>query len=380
MKILPWWKIRRELSRPFKQLLSLPIRMSSFLFGRIFYDRFLKNKASIRKGARQFNKKICLYVIYPSSTECATQLLTIKSILNDSFSLIVVSNKTLTSQVREQILEQCSVLIERVNFGYDFGAYRDGILFLKHHGYLRDIEHLWLLNDSCWYPMSDRSWPQLALEKSSDFVGATSAFGLPKNLGVSDSGAVTDYRVTSRNFHYASYSLMISRKVVCDTRFIQFFCKLAISNNKRYTVRRGEIGLTQLILRMNYSHCDTHETSGIKNTLTSLSDNELRMLIENLTTLNRNFLRLGKEKALAGFEGGSCRSNYDRVFAEDFVVRCVARQGLCYTLPVWLIEKNSFQFLKKSLSFMNSDNKKIIQSFANSSLSVSNDIRKEMLR
>ena len=378
--MLPWWKIKRELARPFAQLLSLPVRLSSFLFGRSYYDAFLRNRARFYHGSREIGTKVCLFVIYPSSGYCDTQLLAMDSITDDSFSLVVLSNARLQSDVREKILSKCAILVERVNFGYDFGAYRDGVLFLKQAGHLNKIEHLWLLNDSCWYPMSDQSWPRLALEKCVDFVGATSAFGLPRNFGAVASRPGTDYRVTNRNFHYASYSLMISKNIIRDIRFFKFFNKLAISNNKRYTVRRGEIGLTQLVLKMKYSHCETHETRGIQNTLASLNNDQLLAMVENLTTLNRNFLRLGKEEALSHLKRMSSGTVPDRMFVEDFVIRCVARQGLCYTLPVWLIESNRFPFLKKSLRLMNPDNQRIMHSYARAHLPEASSIRREILQ
>lgn len=378
--MLPSWKIRRELIRIFGHLFSLPVRLFSFLFGRVYYDIALKKRAKIHTGKQALSNRACIYAIYPASDDCATQLLAVESIHRDRFSLVVVSNKEVTAAVREQILDRCAFLIERINFGYDFGAYRDGVLLLDELGMLEDLEHLWLLNDSCWYPIADRSWVTLALQKQADFVGATAKFSLPVRAVDRRAGSEASQLERTRNFHYASYSLLISRKLLRDRAFARFFRKLAISNDKRYTVRRGEIGLTQFVLGAGYSHCETHETSGLEKTLARLSDAELMGLINDLTTLNGNRLLAEKEGILGRPERASFACPPDRLFAEEFVLRSVLRQGLCYTLPVWLIESNRFPFLKKSLRLMNPDNQQIIHSYARARLPEASSIRREILQ
>jgi len=46
-------------------------------------------------------------------------------------------------------------VIERPNFGYDFGGYRDGILLLEAWGIAP--ERLLILNDSIWMPLAPNS-------------------------------------------------------------------------------------------------------------------------------------------------------------------------------------------------------------------------------
>lgn len=377
--MLPFWKVRRELVRIFGHIFSLPIRLFGFLFGRLYYDSFLRRKSQVYNGAMGLGGRVCIYAIYPSIQACTTQLLAMDSIINDDFSLIVVSNKKLLPQVREVVLSKCSVLIERVNFGYDFGAYRDGVLYLAANGVLRNIEYLWLLNDSCWYPLSGRSWPNSALALKMDFVAATSKFKLSEKLNIRDHHLDADNLATTRNFHYASYCLLISSNLLRNREFSNFFQYVAISNSKRYTVRRGEIGLTRLVLKTKHSHRATHEITLLKDALAELNDSGVIDLIKNLTTLNGNLLYIDKERILNRISGGAFQSLADRVIAENFVIRCVARQGLCYTLPVWLIQDLKFPFLKKSLRLMNRGNEKIIRSFALTSLPEGSVVRGEIL-
>jgi hypothetical protein len=103
-------------------------------------------------------------------------------------------------------------------------------------------------------------------------------------------------------------------------------------------------------------------------------------LINDLTTLNGNRLLAEKEGILGRPERASFACPPDRLFAEEFVLRSVLRQGLCYTLPVWLIESNRFPFLKKSLRLMNPDNQQIMHSYARAHLPEASSIRREILQ
>ena len=376
----PWWKIRRELVRPFWQLASLPIRFGSLVLGRWYYDTFLRKHRRIENGSYSLSSKICIYVVYPTTPECASQLVAIKSLQQDGFSVLVVSNKYLEESLRQKILSFASVLIERVNFGYDFGAYREGVLYLYENELDKKLTHLMLMNDSCWYPMSSVSWPALAMSLEKDFVGATSAHGVSRRKLDSDPQKHWFINKAHRNFHYASYALMIGPKVLQEPRFKNFFLKLPLTSTKKFTVRRGEVGLTQLVKRLATSHGETHGIETLAGDLAHYSPDSLLNMVKNCTITNSDQLTLEKETILTNAKSNSKNQDEQRLACESFLLRVVARQGLCYSLPTWSIRTNNFQFLKKSLISMSRENAQIVESLSkNRFLDAKQEIQKEIL-
>jgi hypothetical protein len=357
----PWWKIRRELVRPFRQLASLPLRFGSLVAGRWYYDTFLRKHKRIEYGSYPLSSKVCIYVVYPTTPECASQLVAIKSLREDGFSVLVVSNKYLDESLRQKILSFASVLIERVNFGYDFGAYREGVLYLYENKLDKDLSYLMLMNDSCWYPMSSVSWPALAMSLEKDFVGATSAYGISRRKLDSDPHKHWLINKAHRNFHYASYALMIGPKVLQEPRFKNFFLKLPLTNTKKFTVRRGEIGLTQLIKRLAASHGETHGIEALPRDLAHYNSDTLLNMVKNCTITNSDQLTLEKKMILTNAKSNYKNQDEQHLAFKSFLLRVVARQGLCYSLPTWSISMNHFQFLKKTLISMSRDHAQIVE-------------------
>jgi hypothetical protein len=376
----PWWKIRRELIRPFRQLAELPIRFASFIGGRFYYDTFLKRHARTHLGPLPLTNKICVYVLFPSSPNCESQLVSMESLRRDGFSILAVSNKYLELESRERLLATVSVLIERVNFGYDFGGYRDGVCYLYDNKYIESLQHLLLMNDSCWYPMTDQHWPKLAIAMGKDFVGATSAYGVSRRRLDDDPHKHWNVNKDHSDFHYASYALMIGQYVLKQERFQDFFRNLALTNNKKYTVRRGEIGLTRLIKKMSASHGETHSIDTLPETLSESSSEAIFNMVEHSTLLNDNHLVGGKRVLIERIRNRQGDQFQLKQECEAYLLRSIARQGLCYSLPVWLIEEWNFPFLKKSLVRMSHDNAHTIaKTFRTPSATCDNSLKIEVL-
>lgn len=127
---VPIWKIKRELARPIQQLKQLPQRVSTFLFAKHYYDWFLAGKLCAYEGDIDTTQKIAIYLIFPNKGLLKSHLIALKSLVDDNYTPIVVSNLPLNDEEKAVILQNCCLLIERPNFGYDFGGYRDGVLEL----------------------------------------------------------------------------------------------------------------------------------------------------------------------------------------------------------------------------------------------------------
>mgnify|MGYP003314666392 CR=1 FL=1 len=142
------------------------------------------------------------------------------------------------------------------NFGYDAGGHREAIFLLS--GRISSLDNLILLNDSTWFPINkDDSYIDFIENSNLDFIGATSHYGFKRQRLPSKKTSLSkpQFNFNNKNFHYASYALSFSKKILKDENFLKFWKNLRLSGTKNLVVRRGEIGLTQYIVRnKEYSH------------------------------------------------------------------------------------------------------------------------------
>ncbi|MEP1201541.1 rhamnan synthesis F family protein [Tateyamaria sp.] len=343
MTLPPYWKIRREWLRFGRTLKSAPRVTWTYLFNTLYYDLILSRKRIGYDGHLPWTDRIAIFVIFPSQGLLETHLDTVRHLAQNGYTAVVVSNLPLSKTDREQLLEACSCYIERPNFGYDFGAYRDGVLSIQ--GRLDQLKRLVLINDSAWYPLpGKRNWVREAEDMGHDLVGATSNYGRPRRKSADIMEMELDHSLDHRNFHFASYALSFGPDVITHAQFLAYWKKLRLDNDKKRVVRRGEIGLSQWILRNGFSHKCMFETNELENTLNTLSDERLEALVQNIILLEH-------ERAMSVKKGlletppapQDRRSVYTR-----FILAATSLQGASYALADLLITEKEFPFLKKS--------------------------------
>ena len=257
----------------------------------------------------------------------------------------MISNCVLSAEDKKKIKRNSWFLIERKNYGYDFGGYRDGVLFLKDK--LFKINNMILLNDSAWFPISKNNDFLNFIETANlDFIGATSHYGferlrLPKNReGLSSK---IKFNTKKRRFHYASYVLAFSKNILSDQNFFRFWKNLRLSGTKNIVVRRGEVGLTQWVINKGiYSHGSYIDSGKLEKIFNSLSKQELlkitqETIVENISL--KNFI-------------GSFSEDLEDLSKDElvsFLLIIVSRQIIVFSLANFLIKRMNFPFLKKML-------------------------------
>ncbi|MDE3238217.1 MAG: hypothetical protein KGN33_04600 [Paracoccaceae bacterium] len=337
---LPLWKIRRELRRFSMPLRDLPADLYNYFFATRTYDRTLEAHISTHQGHQPETARIVVFVIFPSEGLLPSYFTTLDYFRSKGYAPLVVSNLPLSKANRTELLERCWTLIERKNFGYDFGGYRDGVLSLAER--LPKIERLVLINDSAWFPLPGaRDWLDEAEAMSVDFVGASSHFATPWPKNSAFREMRWTYSSSHRNFHYGSFGLYIIGSVLCDPRFLNFWKGLRLSDKKKQTVRRGEIGLTQWILARGYSHGTTFDITHLDRDLHALETDELVEIARNLMLPDLPRLSVVIKRILA-------EPQQERADLINVILLAVARQGASYALARYAIAERGFSFLKKS--------------------------------
>ncbi len=340
----PLWKIRREVLRLVTSVIMAPRNLLWYFGATRYYDHRLAQEKQEFEGQISLRDRVAVFVIYPAGGLAKSALLTLDHIHQSGYSAIVVSNLPLEDKDREAILARCSKYIERPNFGYDFGAYRDGILSIADQ--LPTLNRLVMLNDSAWYPLPNgTNWLNEAEALGLDFVGATSNYGTPRIKPESFQDQVWNYSTKHRNFHYCSFALSIGPKVLQDQAFAKFWSRFAIDNAKTRVVRRGEIGLSRWIIKQGFSHGCTCNPAELDKILNQLDDDRLLELCNNLIFAEHD---RGLQKKLELLPALNQKAPDWRNTAHRLVLLAASVQGLSYSLADLTTKELNFPFLKKS--------------------------------
>lgn len=339
IKLPPWWKIRRELIRPLRQLSQLPENVFTLLFGSIYFDKFKKFQEY--RGLSRSSAKVAVFVIFPANKVVySTHYRSIRFLRENGYDVILVSNAELDKVSIDAVLPLVSKLIVRQNFGYDFGGYRQGVLDLLASDRIR-VSRLLLVNDSCWFPTHYNSnFLAQAERENKDLVGLTSNFGIHRKWGTR-SETDWSYSVSHKNFHYCSFFLLLSERVLYSSTFRAFWKFFPLSNRKSRVVRRGEIALTQLIIEEGFAHGEVVKVANLSVEIHALKEQQLNDVFRHLIIMDD--IELQEEyRSLA-----SSRS-VNRQSKEFFILKSVARQGIPYGLLYYLCAIKEIPFLKKS--------------------------------
>ncbi len=327
---------------------------ASYLFATLYYDLWSSKKRITNHGAHEVGSSVAIYTIYPIDGILPSHFHAIKMFREAGYSPIVVSNFPLSDKDRAAILEQISVLIERPNVGYDFGAFRDGVLFLKNR--LNSLNALAFFNDSTWFPLNDGpNWLGQAEALKADFVGATYHFGIQRPILDEFSNVSWRYRRHKTNFHYASYAMRLANNAISDPSFLRFWKKMRLTNDKNKVVRRGETGLSVWLLKRGHSHDATHPMLDLDWLLREMSTPDLRATLKKLVLLPDPFV---EELIVQIEEDDSCEPSQ----IQSAIMFVAARHGIAYALANFLIQHRNFQFLKKSPPSMTKRSRRIYRS------------------
>lgn len=350
MKRPPLWILKRELNRFFRRLLDFN-SMATYFFGALYYDLFKARHAKHYPGQSASKNKVAIYVIYPALGLMSSHLRAINYIASKGYAPLVVSNLPLKQSEIKAVTQICWHYIERPNFGYDFGGYREGMLHIKRE--LKDLDAVVLLNDSCWFPVIDSAdWLGQAEALGVDFAGAASSNGLSRKPLADFRHAQIKYSPHFKNFHYCSYALRLGSKILRNPDFIKFWQSFPLTNRKDRTVRRGEVGLSRWVISRKYTHGETLHIADLENKLRKLNAASIKDIFDNIIILDNSALRSTKSALVAQLPV-SPEERTDAYIA--FILAATARQGISYALAHFNIIYGDLPFLKKSPVWLDED-------------------------
>ncbi len=235
------WKIKREIKRIKSQLFGI-LSIPTDRVKQILHDSSRPGNLKIHQGKIPPKRKVAIFLIYQPNEFQRSIHTTCQHLLENNYSTLIVSNSKIPDEEKRQLLENCWMAVERPNFGYDFGGYRDGIWLLNH--WKTEIDNLIIINDSIWYPVyeNDRTIEQMEISNA-QFVGAVKIDPPPLSMNQH-----------KRPSFYASFFWHFKSKAIESREFQDFWSQYKLTNNKPKTIKYGERGLCYKIFNSNISH------------------------------------------------------------------------------------------------------------------------------
>lgn len=258
--MIPGWKIKRELKRFAMQAGTLPWLLTAPRAKRA-YDAGKGEQIRLTPGTAPRSDELAVLLLYQPKGITPSTLHTLAHFAAHGISTLVVSNAPLSNTDRDSLAAHAWQIMERPNYGYDFGGYRDGVLHILEGETPR---RLFVLNDSIWFPLTPDS-DLITEARASD----ADLFGFVLN----------DRMRGAHRAHLQSYFFRFGPKAVQSPAFEAYWRDLFLTNNKNLVVRRCEIPMTGTFRGMGFSVAARHRYSDGAQALKGLDNATLARVI-----------------------------------------------------------------------------------------------------
>ena len=152
--------------------------------------------------------------------------------------VVVVSSSGLQKKAEETLRSNGCLISRRQNIGLCLGAYRDFCCLINDHRGLRNrIQTLVLCNDSM-LPIGGPRPICIQTESIHELLKTPKS----KLIGLTDS-------VQTRAYHIQSYFLAVNNPLINNSIWIDFWNRFDPRGDKNDLIERGEVGLSQWLLR-----------------------------------------------------------------------------------------------------------------------------------
>lgn len=315
----PLWKIKRELLR----LLQKPRNVVDLALASLRQRQIDRSGTKVHAGEGVLHRDGAVLLLYPAQgvPEYYFEML---SYLNaQGVSPVVVSQLPLSDTDRMRLLAEAYLVIERPNYGYDFGGYRAGVLEILDQGI--QFENLCILNDSIWFPLSSHC--DLIETSRADH---SDLYGIYMN----------ERPKTPHRSHLQSYFYRFGPKLTQSGDFRAFWQGLLTFSNKDLTIRRIEMRLTHWFASRGYSIGYRYGYEDVKKAMAELSVPERYALAEYQILIGDKYTKQIKARVAAH------EYDDDAIFLTDIEQGTLGRYFLI-SHPAVLLERMQCPVLKR---------------------------------
>lgn len=335
LAVVETWKIGRELRRLQQQLQALPEFFYEPLLRR-WHDARRSRVLQAQPGGVQASAKVAVYLIFQPAGLAESTLLTCEHLAAEGYAPLVVSNAALTPADRARLLPRAWRLVERPNFGYDFGGYRDGIWLLQQ--WQVAPTHLILMNDSIWFPArrNDRTIQRMEAMPE-DFCGV---------LKLGDDHERTARR--PRPAFLGSFFLMFKQRALETDAFRRFWAGYRCTSNKYKTIRRGERGISAAMRNAGLGWASLFEKEHFRALVQAASVPRLRQLLKEVVVTD-SALEAERRQLIAAHDGLAQEEQPRlRQRMQDFLLAATSRSNIFSSAPISTLRDFAVPFIKKA--------------------------------
>ncbi len=263
--MIPLWKLKREWASLKQQCQALPERWIGPSRQRRLDARFPAD-CRVQDGDQVMVGKVAVFLVFQPGGLSESCRQTCHHLAASGYAVLLVANHGLREADVLRLRPAVWRFVERPNFGYDFGGYRDGVRLLQHWGV--DPDHVVMLNDSIWYPVVPHDALLPAMEASpASFTGAFRFVDVP--------GSDAEHAGI-----FLSYFFHFKQSLWRSDVFRRYWADYVCSSNKVLTVKRGERGFSRTLMGAGVPSEGIHSRDRLMACLRGLPEDELRKVLE----------------------------------------------------------------------------------------------------
>lgn len=329
--MIPLWKLRRELYR-FGEYLWAGAGLIYEPFLKARHDRWRRALPAPADQDVPASDKIAILLAFQPKGIAASTILTLSHLAQNGYAPLLISNAPLSKTDRAKLASVTWRVIERPNYGYDFGGYRDGILLLEDWG-IRP-KRLFMMNDSIWFPLAAGSTLLDRLENTKgDIVG-----------GFLHPDTVRKRTGTIREGFLESYLYLINQSALEHAEFKHFWQRFRVSSNKLNAVYRGERGFSREMKKRGLSITGLFTPDGLLQALETAPDETVRLTLTYGAYMDADLAAEQKNLMSRDISEPNWRKD-----ALDHITHTIARRRFNASFPYPSVALLGMDFMKKSL-------------------------------
>lgn len=176
-------------------------------------------------------KKIAIFAAYRKHYDASLDL-TLGELKKRGFSIVFVSNCSLSKDFIRELKNKADIVIERGNYGRCIAAYKAGFLFLKSRNFY-SAKDILFMNDTVIFPIynADKFW---------------------KDLDRPDAQIAGIYESNEFLHHIQSFFIYCKNRVFLNPNFINFWMNYKPFNSKQLIIKYGELGFSTMCKKYNF--------------------------------------------------------------------------------------------------------------------------------
>lgn len=230
--MIEFWKVKREVLRVWYKVSDGLL----YPFEKLAQNKYDRNFEKLSKqtiGHISPDGKIALFFIYQPHEFSKSVSLTCEYLRQQGYAVLLISSGRITDSDKAKLSENCWKIVERPNFGYDFGGYRDGLRIIREANLTP--ERLLILNDSIWFPIFQNTSLLTKLENAGLSFNSPVFVNIPERR--------------RENRHFQSFFFLIRKEALESPAFIDYWKKYHVSSKKRIVLKQGEKGFSQAMFK-----------------------------------------------------------------------------------------------------------------------------------